>query len=144
MDSKIDKDKLKSIKINYEKENSLNKKKVLIVDDDMRNVFALTSILEDKGITVVVGRNGEDGIEKLQENPDIVLMDVMMPKMDGLTAIRVIRNNEKYSKIPIIAITAKAMKEDREKCIEAGANDYLTKPIDTDKLISLLRVWLYK
>lgn len=144
VDSKIDKDKIKSIKISYEKENSLNKKKVLIVDDDMRNVFALTSILEEKGIKVVVGRNGEEGIEKLQENPDIVLMDVMMPKMDGLTAIRVIRNNEKYSKIPIIAITAKAMKEDREKCIEAGANDYLTKPIDTDKLISLLRVWLYK
>lgn len=146
VDSKIETDKIKLVKASHEKEDSLKDKKVLIVDDDMRNVFALTSALEEKGITVIAGRNGEEGVEKFKQNPDInlVLMDVMMPKMDGLTATREIRKYEKFSKIPIIAITAKAMKDDRQKCIEAGADDYLTKPIEMDKLISLLRVWLYK
>lgn len=146
IDSKIEKNKIHAIKTSHEKENSLKNKKILIVDDDMRNVFALSSALEEKGIEVVIGRNGKEGIKKLSENSDInlILMDIMMPEMDGYTAMREIRKESKYSKIPIIAITAKAMKEDREKCIEAGASDYLTKPIDIDKLISLLRVWLYK
>jgi signal transduction histidine kinase/DNA-binding response OmpR family regulator/CHASE3 domain sensor protein len=127
-------------------EDTLNGKKVLIVDDDMRNVFALSSILEDKGISVVVARNGRDGLEKLNQNKDVnlVLMDIMMPEMDGYTAMREIRKLEKFKKLPIIAITAKAMREDRDKCIDAGANDYLTKPVDIEKLVSLLRVWLYK
>ena len=120
--------------------------KVLIVDDDMRNVFALSSLLEEKGLQVVVGRDGIEGIEKLKNNKGInlVLMDIMMPEMDGYEAMREIRKLNKYKKLPIIALTAKAMQGDREKCIEAGANDYLTKPVDTDKLISLLRVWLYQ
>ena len=90
-------------------------------------------------------KNGREGIERLEENPDIdlVLMDIMMPEMDGYEATRKIRKKEKYKDLPIIALTAKAMKEDREKCIAAGANDYLAKPVDTEKLLSLLRVWLY-
>lgn len=146
VDSKIEKTKIKAIKSSVERENTFKNKKILIVDDDMRNVFALTSILEDKGFKVVVGRNGKEGIQKLHDdsNIDLVLMDIMMPEMDGYTAIREIREGTKHSKVPIIAITAKAMKEDRQKCIEAGADDYLTKPIDIDRLISLLRVWLYK
>ncbi|WP_278331812.1 response regulator [Clostridium magnum] len=146
VDSKIDKEQIRHIRSTHEKESSLTNKKILIVDDDMRNVFALTSALEEKGISVIVGRNGVEGIKKLQENPDtdLILMDVMMPEMDGYAAMRKIRKEETFKNIPIIAITAKAMKDDREKCIEAGANDYLTKPVDINKLISLLRVWLYK
>lgn len=146
IDSKMEKLKIKAIKSNVEREDAFKNKKILIVDDDMRNVFALTSILEEKGLKVVVGRNGKEGIQKLYDEPsiDLVLMDIMMPEMDGYTAIKEIRMGEKYSKVPIIAITAKAMKEDRQKCIEAGADDYLTKPIDVARLISLLRVWLYR
>jgi signal transduction histidine kinase/CheY-like chemotaxis protein/CHASE3 domain sensor protein len=136
-------------KLSFDKdpgEDTLNGKKVLIVDDDMRNVFALSSVLEDKGINIVVARNGRDGLQKLNQNQDVnlVLMDIMMPEMDGYTAMREIRKLEKFKKLPIIAITAKAMREDKDKCIEAGANDYLTKPVDIEKLVSLLRVWLYK
>ncbi|WP_432408273.1 response regulator [Wukongibacter sp. M2B1] len=129
-----------------EKQLDLRDKKILIVDDDMRNVFALTSILEKKDIKVIVGKNGKEGIEKLIKNPDtdLILMDIMMPEMDGYTAMSEIRNMEEYGEIPIIALTAKAMREDKNKCIEAGANDYLAKPVDIDKLISLLKVWLYK
>ncbi len=146
VDSRIEKEKIKAIKSNHEKEHSLNNKKILIVDDDMRNVFALSAALEERGITVVVGRNGREGIKKLHQNLDVdlILMDIMMPEMDGYTAMREIRKEEKSRRVPIIAITAKAMKDDRQKCIEAGADDYLTKPIEMDKLISLLRVWLYK
>ncbi|MBU3144591.1 response regulator [Clostridium sp. CF012] len=146
LDSKIEEKKIKVIKTQHEKEDALNNKKILVVDDDMRNIFALTSVLEEKGIKVVVGRNGEEAIKKLYENLDIdlILMDIMMPDMDGYTAIRAIRKQEGFHKTPILAITAKAMKDDKQKCIDAGADDYLTKPIDMDKLISLLRVWLYK
>lgn len=146
VDSKIEKEKIKAIKSHHEKEDSLMNKKILIVDDDMRNVFALTSALEEKGVRVVVGRNGREGIKKLHENldTDLIIMDVMMPEMDGYVAMREIRKEERFDKIPIISITAKAMKDDRQKCIEAGANDYLTKPVEINKLISLLRVWLYK
>ena len=136
----------KNIKFSEEKENLLNNKNILIVDDDMRNVFSLTSALEEKGMNVVVGRNGSEGIKKLYEinTIDLILMDVMMPEMDGYTAMKEIRKEKQFDNIPIIAITAKSMKEDRQKCIEAGSNDYLTKPVDINKLISLLKVWLYK
>jgi HAMP domain-containing protein/CheY-like chemotaxis protein len=121
-------------------------KKVLIVDDDVRNIFALTSALERQQMEVFYAENGRDGIELLKKTPGIsaVLMDIMMPEMDGYEAMRIIRGIQKFRKLPIIALTAKAMKGDREKCIEAGASDYIPKPVDVDQLLSLLRVWLYR
>ena len=123
---------------------TLTGKKALVVDDDIRNIFALTSILERHEMDVQYAENGHDALRLLNENPDIdvVLMDVMMPEMDGYEATRRIRANATFEDLPIIAITAKAMKGDREKCINAGASDYVTKPVDSDQLISLLRVWL--
>ena len=123
---------------------TLTGKKALVVDDDIRNIFALTSILERYEMDVQYAENGHDALKMLNENPDIdvVLMDVMMPEMDGYEATRRIRDNTTFEDLPIIAITAKAMKGDREKCINAGASDYVTKPVDSDQLISLLRVWL--
>ena len=111
----------------------------------MRNIYALTSLLERHKMNVLYAESGADGIEQLRTNPDIdvVLMDVMMPEMDGYEAMRRIRAMEEYKNLPMIALTAKAMKGDREKCMEAGASDYITKPIDAQQLISLLRVWLY-
>ncbi|NIM13704.1 MAG: response regulator [Candidatus Aminicenantes bacterium] len=128
------------------KDSVMTGKKILIVDDDMRNVFAITSILEDKGMITVVGKNGKEGVEKVFTEPDIdlILMDIMMPVMDGYEAMRIIRNDKRFEKLPIIALTAKAMKGDRSKCVAAGASDYLAKPVDSNKLISLLRVWLYE
>ncbi|MDX6508305.1 MAG: hypothetical protein QOG81_57, partial [Gaiellaceae bacterium] len=121
-------------------------KKVLIVDDDVRNVFALTSVLEANGMEVVYAENGREGIEALQANPevDLVLMDVMMPELDGYETTREIRRLDSFGDLPIISLTAKAMKGDREKSIASGASDYITKPVDTDQLLSLMRVWLYK
>ncbi|SFG67458.1 response regulator [Pseudomonas sp. NFACC45] len=119
-------------------------RKVLLVDDDVRNIFALTSALEAKGAIVVIGRNGYEAIERLNEVDDIdlVLMDVMMPEMDGFEATALIRKDPRWRKLPIIAVTAKAMKDDQERCLAAGSNDYLAKPIDLDRLFSLIRVWL--
>ncbi|MBI2726934.1 MAG: response regulator [Polaromonas sp.] len=119
-------------------------RKILLVDDDVRNIFALTSALEQKGVQVEIGRNGFEAISKLDEVSDIdlVLMDIMMPGMDGLEATRRIRQDPRFQKLPIIAVTAKAMKDDQEQCLNAGANDYLAKPIDLDRLFSLLRVWM--
>jgi len=121
-------------------------RKVLLVDDDVRNIFALTSALEQKGAIVVIGRNGREAIERLNEVDDIdlVLMDVMMPEMDGFEATIEIRKDPRWRKLPIIAVTAKAMKDDQERCLSAGSNDYLAKPIDLDRLFSLIRVWLPK
>ena len=110
----------------------------------MRNIFALTSALELKGAKVEIARNGQESLDCLDKDSEIdfVLMDIMMPVMDGYEAIKRIRENRKFSKLPIIAVTAKAMKDDQEKCIAAGANDYLSKPIDLEKLMSLIRVWM--
>lgn len=146
VESSLPEEKQKMLRVGHNKEDIMKDKKVLIVDDDMRNVFALSSLLEERGLRIDVGRNGKEGIKKLEENADIslVLMDIMMPEMDGYEAMREIRKISKYKKLPIIALTAKAMQGDRDKCIEAGANDYLTKPVDADKLLSLLRVWLYQ
>ena len=120
--------------------------KVLVVDDDVRNIFALMSLLEPHNVDVLYAENGKDAIEVVKNNPDLdlVLMDVMMPEMDGYETTRAIRGLEDCAQLPIIALTAKAMKGDREKCLEAGASDYLAKPVDTDQLLSVLRVWLYK
>ncbi|HTG69292.1 MAG TPA: response regulator, partial [Candidatus Udaeobacter sp.] len=121
-------------------------KKVLIVDDDMRNIFAITTALESKRMKVVFAENGKDGIRVLQENPDIdlILMDIMLPEMDGYEAMRTLRQMPKYQLLPIIALTAKAMKEDKEKCLEAGASDYISKPVSLEQLFSLIQVWLYR
>jgi HAMP domain-containing protein/CheY-like chemotaxis protein/signal transduction histidine kinase len=127
-------------------DDALAGRKVVIVDDDVRNIFALTTALDRYGIQSVYAENGKDGIALLKKTPEVdaVLMDVMMPEMDGYETMRAIRKIVKFKKLPIIALTAKAMKGDREKCIEAGASDYITKPVDTDQLLSLLRVWLYR
>ena len=130
----------------HDREAILENKKILIVDDDMRNVFSLSSILEEKGIVTEMAENGKVALEKLAEHSDtdLVLMDIMMPEMDGYETMREIRKMEsKLRKIPILALTAKAMKGDRAKCIDAGASDYLAKPVDAEKLFSMLRVWLY-
>ncbi|MFH2059783.1 MAG: response regulator [Pseudomonadota bacterium] len=134
------------LKTLYEKEDVFKDKKVLIVDDDMRNIFALMNILEDKEVNVVVGKNGKEALQRLEETHDIdlVLMDIMMPEMDGYEAMKKIRKNNRHKHLPIIALTAKSMRGDRDKCIESGANDYISKPIDIEKLMSLLRVWLYR
>ena len=125
---------------------TLGGKKVLIVDDDVRNIFALTSLLEQYDMEVLFAENGRAGMETLQANPDVgvVLMDVMMPELDGYETTRLIRQQERFRSLPIIALTAKAMQGDREKCIEAGASDYITKPVDTEQLLNLLRLWLYQ
>jgi len=125
---------------------SVSGKKVLIVDDDMRNVFALTTALESQQMQVVFAENGREALELLEQDAeiDIVLMDIMMPEMDGYEAMRMIRSNAAYEQLPIIALTAKAMKYDREKCIEAGASDYISKPVNLEQLFSLIRVWLYR
>ncbi|QNH06576.1 response regulator [Pseudomonas sp. B11D7D] len=121
-------------------------RRLLLVDDDVRNIFALSSALEQKGATVEVARNGHEALAKLREHEDIdlVLMDVMMPEMDGYEATRQIRLEPRWKNLPIIAVTAKAMKDDQERCREVGANDYLAKPIDLDRLFSLIRVWMPK
>lgn len=124
----------------------LQGKKVLIADDDVRNIFSLTKLLEQNGIEVLSAMDGRDALQQLQATPaiDLVLLDMMMPEMDGYETAREIRRNPRWRNLPIIAVTAKAMTGDREKCIEAGASDYITKPVDADQLVSLLRVWLYQ
>ena len=121
-------------------------KKVLVVDDDARNIFALSSVLEEHEMLVDSADNGHDAIAILRKNPDIdiVLMDIMMPEMDGMETIREIRRIESLKNLPVIAVTAKAMKGDREKCIEAGAWDYLSKPVDIDQMLTVLRAWLFR
>jgi CheY-like chemotaxis protein len=129
-------------------------KRVLVVDDDVRNIFSLTSMLEEHGIEVAFAENGADALAWLERHAeetrggappaDLILMDVMMPGMDGYETTRAVRANADWRGLPIIAVTAKAMKGDREKCLEAGASDYITKPVDPEQLLSLLRVWLYR
>jgi signal transduction histidine kinase/CheY-like chemotaxis protein len=144
--SKLPESKRRMIEQVQKSDSVLSGRKVLVVDDDVRNIFAITSALENHKMQVLYAENGQAGIEILQNTPDIeaVLMDVMMPEMDGFEAIRRIRQIERFKKLPIISVTAKAMKGDREKCLQAGASDYITKPVDMDQLRSLLRVWLYK
>jgi signal transduction histidine kinase/DNA-binding response OmpR family regulator/CHASE3 domain sensor protein len=129
------------------RESALEGRTVLVVEDDVRNVFALSSILEPTGIRVQIARNGREALQALEagrEGIDLVLMDIMMPEMDGYTAMREIRNRPEWRRLPIIALTAKAMKDDQEKCLAAGANDYIAKPLDVEKLLSLVRVWMPK
>jgi CheY-like chemotaxis protein len=136
-------DKQRTIKRLHDQETVLTGKVILIVDDDARNAFALNKLLADKGLKVHIAVNGQKAIEFLDKNAvDLVLMDIMMPGMDGYEVMKQIRSQPRFRRLPILALTAKAMKGDREKCIAAGASDYLSKPIDTDRLFSMLRVWL--
>jgi CheY-like chemotaxis protein len=146
LESSLSKEKRSMLRMVHDKEAILAGKKVLIVDDDMRNTFALATILEEKNMEVIVAKNGKEALRSLEQqvNISIILMDIMMPEMDGYEAMTHIRAQERFRKLPIIALTAKAMKGDKAKCIEAGANDYLAKPVDMDKLLSLMRVWLYR
>jgi hypothetical protein len=119
---------------------------VLLVDDDARNIFALSSVLERRGMRVLTATTGREAIDIVESDPGvaIVLMDIMMPEMDGYQTMQNIRANPAYRRLPIIALTAKAMKGDREKCLEAGASDYLAKPVNTEQLLSSLRMWLHR
>jgi len=124
----------------------LRSRKVLVVDDDARNIFALTSLLENQEMDVISATDGRTAIDIIQKTPDLslVLMDIMMPEMDGYETMREIRQSPKFRTLPILALTAKAMKGDREKCLDAGASDYIAKPVNTDQLLSLMRVWLFR
>ena len=130
----------------HRSDEALIGKKVLVVDDDMRNIFALSSVLERRGMQVLTAGTGREAISMLESTPDvaIVLMDIMMPEMDGYATMQVIRQNPSFRRLPIIALTAKAMKGDREKCLEAGASEYLAKPVNTEQLLSALRMWLHR
>jgi CheY-like chemotaxis protein/signal transduction histidine kinase/HAMP domain-containing protein len=130
----------------HHSDDALVGKKVLVVDDDVRNIFALSSVIERRGMAVITAGTGREAIAKLESTPDvaIVLMDIMMPEMDGYETMRVIRQNSLFQRLPIIALTAKAMKGDREKCLEAGASEYLAKPVNTEQLLSSLRMWLHR
>ena len=130
----------------HRSDDALVGRKVLVVDDDVRNIFALSSVLERRGMTVLTAGTGREAIAILEATPDlaIVLMDIMMPEMDGYETMQVIRQNPAFRRLPIIALTAKAMKGDREKCLEAGASDYLAKPVNTEQLLSALRMWLHR
>ncbi|MGW7162819.1 response regulator [Paenibacillus sp. LK1] len=145
VEANLPEDKRRILQKLHNKETLFEGKKILLVDDDIRNVFALSSVLEGYRMDVTFAENGREALEILDKNPeiDLVLMDMMMPEMDGYEAMTRIRQIPKFEKLPIIALTAKAMKDDRGKCIEAGASDYVKKPIQTDQLLSLMRVWLY-
>ncbi|KTS79535.1 histidine kinase [Paenibacillus jamilae] len=145
VEANLPEDKRKILQKLYNKEELFEGKKILLVDDDIRNVFALSSVLESYRMEVTFAENGREALEMLEQTPDfdLVLMDMMMPEMDGYEAMRRIRLMPQFEKLPIIALTAKAMKDDRSKCIEAGASDYVKKPIQTEQLLSLMRVWLY-
>ena len=125
---------------------SLRARKILVVDDDARNIFALTTLLENQEMDVITATDGRSAIRLVESTPDLslVLMDIMMPDMDGYETMREIRKDPAFRNLPILALTAKAMKGDREKCLDAGATDYIAKPVNTDQLLSLMRVWLFR
>ena len=143
---KLPPQKQKMLERLHHSDDALIGKKVLVVDDDVRNIFALSSVLERRGMTVLSAGTGREAIDTLESTPDvaIVLMDIMMPEMDGYATMQVIRQNNLFRRLPIIALTAKAMKGDREKCLEAGASEYLAKPVNTEQLLSALRAWLHR
>ncbi|HEX8987251.1 MAG TPA: response regulator, partial [Rhodocyclaceae bacterium] len=146
VESNLNPSKQRMIRTAIDKEAQLEGRKVLLVDDDMRNVFSLSSVLAEKNMVVIEAENGREALARLDEHDDIgiVLMDIMMPEMDGYAAMREIRKNPRFVNIPIIAMTAKALKGDHEKCMAAGASDYISKPLDVDKLLSLIRVWIFQ
>jgi CheY-like chemotaxis protein/CHASE3 domain sensor protein len=146
VESKLPVDRQRMLQVARDRDAALEGRRILVVEDDVRNIFALSSLLEPKGAAIEIARNGREALESLTRNAnvDLVLMDIMMPEMDGLTAMREIRKRPDWKKLPIIALTAKAMRDDQEKCLAAGANDYIAKPLDVEKLMSLVRVWMPK
>ncbi len=146
VESKLPKEKQNIIRKLHKSDEVLKNKKILVVDDDIRNIYSLTNALEEEGMHCLTAENGKAAIRVLKENPDIelVLMDIMMPEMDGYEATKEIRSINKFNKLPVVALTAKAMKGDREKCLNAGMSDYIAKPVNIEQLLSLMRVWLYR
>jgi CheY-like chemotaxis protein len=144
VESELPADQQRMLKQARHRESLFEGRTILVVEDDVRNVFALTSVLEPKGARVAIARSGKQALAALETEPrvDLVLMDIMMPEMDGLEATREIRKSPRWARLPIIALTAKAMPDDHQRCLEAGANDYLAKPLDIEMLLSLLRVWM--
>jgi CheY-like chemotaxis protein len=144
--AKLPADKREILQRLHDPDAVLAGKKVLIVDDDIRNIFAMTSMLERYKMDVISAETGKAAIQLLENTPeiDLVLMDIMLPEMDGYETMRAIRSTYGFEMLPIIALTAKAMKGDREKCIDAGASDYISKPVDTQRLLNLLRNWLHR
>ncbi len=147
--SELPAEKQKMLEKARHRDSILEGRRILVVEDDIRNVYAVTNIFEPLGAIVQIARNGRealDALEKSKANPkdaiNLVLMDVMMPEMDGLTATRELRKKPEWKKMPVIMLTAKAMRDDQERCMEAGANDYMAKPLDVEKLLSLVRVWM--
>jgi CheY-like chemotaxis protein len=150
MEASLPPDRQRMLREVRKREAALEGRRILVVEDDVRNVFALTSLLEPKGVKIEIARNGKEALSALAKSTngsphiDLVLMDLMMPEMDGLTCMREIRKLPEWKRLPIIALTAKAMKNDQEQSIAAGANDYIAKPLDVEKLLSLIRVWMPK
>lgn len=146
VESSLSKDQQAVIRMQHNPDKVLQDRKVLLVDDDMRNIFALSKLLKKHGIDVVIADNGQMALDKLKQEKDIelVIMDIMMPVMDGYQAMRAIRAEKSWQGLPIIALTARAMPEEQQKCVEAGANDYMIKPVDIERLLTLMRVWLFK
>ena len=146
MESKLSKENQQIIRKLHRTDEVLKNKKVLIVDDDMRNIYSLNNALDEEGLHCITAENGREALTILKDQPDIdiILMDVMMPEMDGYEATQEIRKMSEFKKLPVIALTAKAMKGDREKCLEAGMSDYIAKPVNIEQLLSLMRVWLYR
>jgi CheY-like chemotaxis protein/CHASE3 domain sensor protein len=149
VESKLPAERQRMLREARDREAAFEGRRILVVEDDVRNIFALSKVLEPRGAKVEIARNGREALEALERSSlaagtqiDLVLMDIMMPEMDGLTAMREIRKRPDWQKLPIIALTAKAMKDDQERCLQAGANDYIAKPLDVDKLLSLVRVWM--
>jgi CheY-like chemotaxis protein len=144
--AKLPEDRRQQVLDLHQSDKLLAGRKVLIVDDDMRNIFTLSTVLEEHDMEIISADNGRNAIEILKEDReiDMVMMDIMMPEMDGLETMREIRKISYLKDLPIVAVTAKAMKGDREKCIEAGAWDYLSKPVDTDQMLAVLRAWLHR
>jgi CheY-like chemotaxis protein/signal transduction histidine kinase len=146
VESELPPERQRMLKTARDREAAFEGKRILIVEDDVRNVFALTAVLEPRGAKVAIARNGREAVDYLHahDDVDLVLMDIMMPEMDGIEAMTILRKEPKFARLPIIALTAKAMSDDRDKCLDAGANDYIAKPLDVDKLLSLARVWIRK
>jgi CheY-like chemotaxis protein len=145
IESKLPKEKQNIIRKLHKTDEVLKNRSVLIVDDDDRNVYSLLNALEPEGLTCFKAANGKEALDvlKREKHIDLILMDVMMPEMDGFEATKAIRSMPEYRRVPIIALTAKAMKDDREKCLAAGMSDYISKPLNVQQLLSLMRVWLY-